>query len=78
MPFDYTRYDCSGLNSLIKQIMEMDHIKLSEEARAYKKCLEDMNEMRFTIHSTCKLDMLNAFQVTTFLNFKIRYLLFFI
>ncbi|RXH74650.1 hypothetical protein DVH24_029371 [Malus domestica] len=53
MPFDYTRYDCSGLNSLIiKQIMEMDHIKLSEEARAYKKCLEDMNEMRFTIHST--------------------------
>ncbi|KAM2280141.1 hypothetical protein ACFX1S_040896 [Malus domestica] len=32
--------------------MEMDHIKLSEEARAYKKCLEDMNEMRFTIHST--------------------------
>ncbi|KAM1234642.1 hypothetical protein ACFX2J_004197 [Malus domestica] len=44
----------SSLRDLTRKlkIMEMDHIKLSEEARAYKKCLEDMNEMRFTIHST--------------------------
>ncbi|XP_062011918.1 kinesin-like protein KIN-14Q [Rosa rugosa] len=33
------------------KIMKMDHIKLSEEALAYKNCLADMNEMRSTIHS---------------------------
>ncbi|XP_050371415.1 kinesin-like protein KIN-14Q isoform X2 [Argentina anserina] len=44
----------SSLRDLTRKIkiMKMDHIKLSEEALAYKNCLEDMNEMRSTIHST--------------------------
>ncbi|KAM1244483.1 hypothetical protein ACFX1X_036270 [Malus domestica] len=44
----------SSLRDLTRKlkIMKMDHIKLSEEALAYKKCLEDMNEIRTTIHST--------------------------
>lgn len=54
VPFDYTLYDYSVLKSFIQQIMKMDHIKLSEEALAYKKCIEDMNEVRSTIQSTCK------------------------
>ncbi|KAJ9183076.1 hypothetical protein P3X46_006987 [Hevea brasiliensis] len=36
------------------KLMKMDHIKLSEEALAYKKCLADMDEMRSTIQSTMK------------------------
>lgn len=35
--------------------MKMEHIKLAEEARAYKKCLTDMDEMRTAIHSASKL-----------------------
>uniref|UniRef100_A0A2C9UFK6 Kinesin motor domain-containing protein n=1 Tax=Manihot esculenta TaxID=3983 RepID=A0A2C9UFK6_MANES len=36
------------------QLMKMDHIKLSAEAFAYKKCLADMNELRLTIQSKMK------------------------
>ncbi|KAF2286187.1 hypothetical protein GH714_011494 [Hevea brasiliensis] len=49
------------------KLMKMDHIKLSEEALAYKKCLADMDEMRSTIQSTsrkhkglCRCRPLNA------------------
>ncbi|XP_004295697.1 PREDICTED: kinesin-like calmodulin-binding protein homolog [Fragaria vesca subsp. vesca] len=44
----------SSLRDLTRKlkIMKMDHIKLSEEASAYKKCLADMNEMRSIINST--------------------------
>ncbi|CAB4277106.1 unnamed protein product [Prunus armeniaca] len=44
----------SSLRDLTRKlkIMKMDHIKLSEEALAYKKCIEDMNEVRSTIQST--------------------------
>lgn len=33
----------------------MEHITLVEEAREYKKCLEDMDEIRATIHSASNL-----------------------
>ncbi|KAF2314472.1 hypothetical protein GH714_026798 [Hevea brasiliensis] len=36
------------------KLMKMEHLKLSEEAMAYKKYLVDMNEMRSTIQSTMK------------------------
>ncbi|KAJ6966799.1 LOW QUALITY PROTEIN: hypothetical protein NC652_004377 [Populus alba x Populus x berolinensis] len=36
------------------KLMKMEHIKLSEEALAYKNCVADMEEMRFTIVSTMK------------------------
>jgi hypothetical protein len=32
----------------------MEHIKLAEEARTYKKCLADMDEMRATVDSASK------------------------
>ncbi|XP_050218929.1 kinesin-like protein KIN-14Q [Mercurialis annua] len=46
----------SSLRDIIRKlkIMKMEHMKLSEEAQAYKKCLTDMEEMRFTIQSTMK------------------------
>lgn len=34
--------------------MKMEHIKLAEEARTYKKCLADLDEMRATVHSASK------------------------
>lgn len=34
--------------------MKMEHIKLAEEASAYKKFLADMNELRLTVHSASK------------------------
>ncbi|CAN1841437.1 Kinesin-like protein KIN-14Q [Linum perenne] len=36
------------------QIMKGDQIKLSEEARSYKACFEEMNEIAYTIQSTIK------------------------
>lgn len=33
----------------------MEHTTLVEEAREYKKCLEDMDEIRATIHSASNL-----------------------
>jgi len=33
----------------------MEHITLVEEAREYKKCLEDMDKIRATIHSASNL-----------------------
>jgi hypothetical protein len=36
------------------QLMKMEHIKLSEEALAYKNCVADMEDMRFTIVSTSR------------------------
>eukprot|EP00257_Ricinus_communis_P023196 XP_015583116.1 kinesin-like protein KIN-14Q isoform X1 [Ricinus communis] len=36
------------------KIMRIEHLKISEEALAYKKCLRDMEEMRSTIQSTMK------------------------
>ncbi|CAK7338499.1 unnamed protein product [Dovyalis caffra] len=36
------------------KIMKMEHIKLSEEALAYKNCVADMDEMKSTILSTMK------------------------
>ncbi|KAI5605791.1 hypothetical protein BDE02_01G375700 [Populus trichocarpa] len=36
------------------KLMKMEHIKLSEEALAYKNCVADMEDMRFTIVSTMK------------------------
>ena len=33
----------------------MEHFTLVEEAREYKKCLEDMDKMRATIHSASNL-----------------------
>lgn len=34
--------------------MKMEHIKLADEARTYKKCLADMDEMRATVDSASK------------------------
>ncbi|KAK9269292.1 hypothetical protein L1049_001062 [Liquidambar formosana] len=44
----------SSLRDLTRKlkIMKMEHIKLSEDALAYKKCLVDINEMGSTIQST--------------------------
>ncbi|KAL5564651.1 hypothetical protein UlMin_027815 [Ulmus minor] len=44
----------SSLRDLTRKlkIMKMEHIKLAEEALAYKNCLGDMKEMSSTIHST--------------------------
>ncbi|KAL9366250.1 hypothetical protein Peur_037449 [Populus x canadensis] len=36
------------------KLMKMEHIKLSEEALAYKNCVADMEDMRLTIVSTMK------------------------
>ncbi|XP_059442530.1 kinesin-like protein KIN-14Q isoform X4 [Corylus avellana] len=43
----------SSLRDLTRKlkIMKMEHIKLADEARTYKKCLADMDEMRATVHS---------------------------
>ncbi|XP_040990661.1 kinesin-like protein KIN-14Q [Juglans microcarpa x Juglans regia] len=43
----------SSLRDLTRKlkIMKMEHIKLAEEARTYKNCLTDMDEMRTAIHS---------------------------
>ncbi|GLT53938.1 hypothetical protein SLA2020_271720 [Shorea laevis] len=43
----------SSLRDLTRKlkIMKMEHIKLAEEARTYKKCLADLDEMRATVHS---------------------------
>lgn len=43
----------SSLRDLTRKlkILKMEHITLVEEARTYKKCLEDMDEIRATIHS---------------------------
>lgn len=46
------------LHQLIKftqQIMKMEQIKLSEEATAYKKCLQDVNNISASIQSKSKL-----------------------
>lgn len=44
------------VRNFIVQIMKMEHIKLSEEVEAYKKCLADMNEMgMMTIKSKSKM-----------------------
>ncbi|KAK6934788.1 Malectin domain [Dillenia turbinata] len=36
------------------KILKMEHVNLSEEVSAYKKCLEDMNEINLAIQSTLK------------------------
>ncbi|XP_065861662.1 kinesin-like protein KIN-14Q isoform X2 [Euphorbia lathyris] len=50
------------------KIMKMEHIKLSQEALEYKKCLADMDEMRSSIQSTFKE------QVALHENLKIKYI----
>ncbi|XP_050279572.1 kinesin-like protein KIN-14Q isoform X4 [Quercus robur] len=43
----------SSLRDLTRKLklLKMEHFTLVEEAREYKKCLEDMDKMRATIHS---------------------------